>query len=87
MGRIENINDIVGNTYGKLEVIKYLGCYKEFTAGYGKLRQVYLCKCDCGKFKAIRRDSLMENRTNSCGCTNGRQSMGKAEEWRLNNEH
>ena len=37
MGRIENINDIVGNTYGKLEVIKYLGCYREFTAGYGKL--------------------------------------------------
>ena len=25
MRKIENINDIVGNTYGKLEVIGYLG--------------------------------------------------------------
>lgn len=86
MRKIENINDIVGNTYGRLEVIRYLGCYTEFTAGCGKMRQVYLCKCDCGKFKAIRRDSLIENRANSCGCTNGRQSMGKAEEWGLSHE-
>ena len=86
MRRIENINDIVGDTYGKLEVIKYLGCYREFTSGCGRLRQVYLCKCNCGKFKAIRRDSLIENRANSCGCTNGRQSMGRAEKWRLSHE-
>ena len=51
MGRIENINDIVGNTYGKIEVIKYLGCYREFTAGCGRLRQVYLCKCNCGEIQ------------------------------------
>lgn len=86
MRKIENINDIVGNTYGRLEVIRYLGCYTEFTAGCGKMRQVYLCKCDCGKFKAIRRDSLIEHRTNSCGCTNGKQSIGKAEQWRLSHE-
>lgn len=86
MRKIENINDIVGNTYGKLEVVKYLGHYTEITAGYGHLRQIYLCKCNCGKVKAIRRDSLIENRANSCGCTNGRQSMGKAEKWRLSHE-
>ena len=86
MGRIENINDIVGNTYGKHEVIGYLGCYAEFTDEHRILRQVYLCKCSCGRLKAIRRDSLIENRANSCGCTNGRQSMGKAEKWRLSHE-
>lgn len=87
MRKIENINDIVGNTYGRLEVIRYLGCYTEFTDEYRVLRQVYLCKCGCGRLKVIRRDSLIENRANSCGCTNGRQSMGKAEEWRLHNEN
>ena len=50
------------------------------------LRQVYLCKCGCGRLKAIRRDSLIENRANSCGCTNGKQSIGKAEKWRLSHE-
>ena len=86
MRRIENTNDIVGNTYGKLKVIKYLGCYAEFTAGRDRMRHVYLCKCDCGKLKAIRRDSLIGDRTNSCGCTNGKQSMGRAEKWRLSHE-
>ena len=46
MGRIKNINDIIGNTYGKLEVVGYLGCYAEFTDEHRMLRQVYLCKCD-----------------------------------------
>jgi hypothetical protein len=28
----------------------------------------YICECECGKFKSIRKDDLIKNSTKSCGC-------------------
>lgn len=49
-------NDIIGKKFNKLLVIKYVSNYK------------YLCKCDCGNEKVIRRFDLLNENTKSCGC-------------------
>lgn len=73
-----------GKRCGMLLVVKYLGSYQESypskvhpgeTRAY---RNVWLCKCDCGNYKAIREDSLKSQLSKSCGCRNHRQNMGKA---------
>ena len=73
-----------GERFGMLVVVKYLGSYQESypskvhsgeTRAY---RNVWLCKCDCGNYKAIREDSLKSQLSKSCGCRNHRQNMGKA---------
>lgn len=73
-----------GDRFGMLVVVKYLGSYQESypskvhsgeTRAY---RNVWLCKCDCGNYKAIREDSLKSQLSRSCGCRNHRQNMGKA---------
>ena len=73
-----------GERFGMLVVVKYLGSYQESypskvhsgeTRAY---RNVWVCKCDCGNYKAIREDSLKSQLSKSCGCRNHRQNMGKA---------
>ena len=73
-----------GERFGMLVVVRYLGSYQESypskvhsgeTRAY---RNVWLCKCDCGNYKAIREDSLKSQLSKSCGCRNHRQNMGKA---------
>lgn len=50
----------VGQRYGKLEVIKYVGMAKHSV--------YYLCRCDCGNEKIIKYGSLCSGNTISCGC-------------------
>ena len=53
----ENIKDISGNRYGKLTVV----CLdREIT----RRKSYWICKCDCGKIKSIRSDTL--NRIKFC---------------------
>ena len=33
-----------------------------------KGKTIYLCKCDCGNFKEVKRNSLVVGHTKSCGC-------------------
>lgn len=54
--------DLTGKRYGKLVVVELL---PERTVC--KTR-VWLCKCDCGKTKAVRRSSLVAGMTKTCGC-------------------
>lgn len=65
---IHRIQDLTGNKYGMLTVIKF---------AYTKNKKSYwLCKCDCGNEKVIRQDSFKNNRehkTLSCGCFNKKQ--------------
>jgi hypothetical protein len=64
--RVENVNDIIGDQYGRLTVISY--------AGYGSQgRHMYLCKCSCGNYKEIVRYSLIKGITKSCGCLHNEQ--------------
>lgn len=53
--------DLTGQKFGRLTVLK--------RADNGKNKQSYwLCLCDCGNKKIVRRDSLISNKTISCGC-------------------
>lgn len=53
-----NLN-LVNKTFGKLKVLKKLK---------NKNRTMYLCLCKCGNKIAVRNDSLMSGKTQSCGC-------------------
>ena len=49
--------DEIGNRYGKLTVVSYIGGHYGF----------WDCSCDCGKTKAVRGYSLRRGHTKSCG--------------------
>lgn len=53
--------DLTGKKFGKLEVKKFARSKN----GY----RYWLCECECGKQKEIRRDHLTKNITKSCGCS------------------
>lgn len=54
--------DITGNKYGMLTVLKDTG---KRTPQRGK---IWLCKCECGNEYEVRTDSLTTGNTSSCGC-------------------
>jgi hypothetical protein len=53
--------DITGKRFGKLLVLSFSHKNKNGET-------IYLCKCDCGSEKLIRRLSLASGNTKSCGC-------------------
>lgn len=57
---MKTIIDITGNKYGRLTAIKE--SYKTKSDTY------WLCKCDCGNYKNVRKCNLTGNVTFSCGC-------------------
>lgn len=58
-------NDIIGQRFGKLTVIKIFADNKE--SGNNKIS--YVCNCDCGKKDIIvSRGNLLSGKTKSCGC-------------------
>lgn len=50
------VEDLSGQIFGRLTVVKYAGNYK------------WDCLCSCGTRKSIRGSDLRSGRTNSCGC-------------------
>lgn len=56
-----SFNDITGQKFGKLTALKY-----DKTKGKG--HTYWICKCDCGTEKSIRKDSLVSGAVVSCGC-------------------
>lgn len=66
-------NDIVGKRLGKLEVIEYDTRWYDMTRGGERLRHKYVCSCDCGVVKSIRRSCLLNDAVHSCGCGRGRK--------------
>jgi hypothetical protein len=53
-------SDLTGKKFGKLTV-------KELVGTKNGIRY-WLCECDCGTSKEIRRDHLTKNMTKTCGC-------------------
>ena len=51
---------LISNKYNFLTVLERDYSRKNHT--------YYLCKCDCGTVKSIRKDDLIHNATKSCGC-------------------
>lgn len=56
--------DIIGRQFTKLYVKEYAGI-----RGADK-KHHYLCRCECGKEKEIRRYNLIGEKVKSCGCSN-----------------
>ena len=82
-----------GKRFGMLVVVRYLGNYcesypsKAHSGEARAYRNVWLCKCDCGNYKAIREDSLKSQLSKSCGCRNYKQNTGKAHKMYLEKEN
>lgn len=59
--RLEDVNDIVGTKFGLLTV-------KKFLRRDNHSRIYYLCECDCGNMREVRREGLLNGHHVSCGC-------------------
>jgi hypothetical protein len=57
--------NLIGNQYGRLTVISFL---KKRTMPSGAVVPVWLCRCSCGKEKALVQGDLRKGDVNSCGC-------------------
>ena len=52
--------DLTGQVFGRLTVLE------RDTTRKGKIR--WICRCECGKIKSVRREHLTSGATKSCGC-------------------
>lgn len=57
------MQSLVGQRIGRLEVVQ------ETTVRKGRWNvSAYVCRCDCGNAKTLRRDYLISGKAKSCGC-------------------
>lgn len=63
--------DLTGQRFGKLTVIR-----KEENAGVKGTS--WLCRCDCGNEKVVKRELLQRGKTKSCGCLYKEQNVKSA---------
>lgn len=63
--------DLAGERFGRLEVVR---ATSERDPHNGSV--IWLCKCDCGKFKKVSASSLKNGGVASCGCL-GRENSSK----------
>lgn len=55
----------IGQKFGRLTVVEYRVC----EVGTSKVKRVeWLCRCDCGREKWIKAQSIVLGATTSCGC-------------------
>lgn len=66
--------EIINKKFGHLFVLKQ--------SKYGQHAK-YLCVCDCGKQKEIRRDHLLSGATTSCGCRGAYWAQPKTDAYRI----
>lgn len=59
------IKDITGKRFGKLVAVSRI---EDKTTPSGNCRAMWHCKCDCGNEKDISYNSLVYDKTQSCGC-------------------
>jgi hypothetical protein len=77
-GKSKKHTSLVGRKFGKLTVVSF--------AEMRNHKSYWLCKCDCGAEKSIRKDHLTCGKVVSCGCYNdsirGKSSIthGKSKE-------
>lgn len=66
---MSRIIDLRGQRFGKLVVLSFAEKDK-----WGNWK--FVCKCDCGKEKAVVSHSLRTNQTKSCGCMSSNATIG-----------
>lgn len=59
------MNDLTNCKIGRLTIIKRVN---DSISPCGTHHIMYLCKCDCGNEKVIRKANLLNGKTVSCGC-------------------
>lgn len=59
--KTKNRIDELGNKYGKLKVVEYVGTM-------GNLHGVWKCQCDCGNIRYYKGYDLRKGKVVSCGC-------------------
>lgn len=58
------VEDLTGQRFGKWTVLKKSENKRNISNG----ETMYLCECDCGTVREIRRYSLVSGASKSCGC-------------------
>jgi len=61
---MRKLKDLVGQRFGRLHPIKYLGTQSMWGGRHG----VWLCVCDCGGASKVASKQLKSGQTKSCGC-------------------
>ena len=64
MSTISTKKDLTGMRFGKLVALYEIPKDERKSKNFSE----YVCKCDCGRVKRVRRDNLRNNCTRSCGC-------------------
>jgi hypothetical protein len=59
------LKNLTGERFGKLTVINRVEDYMQPS---GRIRTMWLCKCDCGNTTNATSDNLKSGRVKSCGC-------------------
>jgi len=59
----------IGQKFGKLLILDKIKTYN------GKQRAMFKCRCDCGKIRLIRDDSVLRGHSLSCGCSKYQHSF------------
>lgn len=73
---ISNPEDIIGEKFGKLTVVKYLGRKPQGR----QTVPIYICKCDCGSNTITSRWNLKKGDTISCGCAKVAANKSRTED-------
>lgn len=63
--KAEPYRDLTGQQFGYWTVLKHLPNRKTKS---GQLVQYWECRCQCGKVRAVARESLLSHKSLSCGC-------------------
>jgi hypothetical protein len=66
--RGNGFKDLTGQRFCKLLVLEFFECEKVQLEPKVKYKSVWKCQCDCGQIAYIRANSLVSDRTKSCGC-------------------
>ena len=60
-GREVRMDDLIGQKFGRLTVIRFIGRSKN-------RHRLWECLCDCGGMQIVRGDCLKREESQSCGC-------------------
>lgn len=80
MAQVKKRQDLVGQTFGQITVLKTLGVAQDF--GQKGRAQIILGRCSCGGTWKGRADSLKKGNTKSCGCRPHGQRP-ESDRWRV----
>jgi len=59
---------IIGKKFNRLTVVEFTEYEKITHPNRTIIHQKWLCQCDCGNTKIVRRNNLVSGNTKSCGC-------------------